>query len=60
MESRAILTELQRFSSLATVIPWALSREPRAEFVDVVVQDEFNHDVILRISNIEFAVFESS
>ena len=60
MECQAILTELQRFSSLATVIPWALSREPRAEFVDVVVQDEFNHDVILRISNIEFAVFESS
>jgi hypothetical protein len=60
MESRAILTELQRFSSLATVIPWALSCEPRAEFVDVVVQDEFNHDVILRISSTEFAVFETS
>ena len=60
MEYNAILAELQSFSSLATVIPWALSREPRAEFVDVVVQDEFNHDVILRISSTEFAVFETS
>jgi hypothetical protein len=60
MEYNAILAELRRFSSLATVIPWALSREPRAEFVDVVVQDEFNHDVILHISSTEFAVFETS
>jgi hypothetical protein len=60
MECNAILAELQSFSSLATVIPWALSREPRAEFVDVVIQDEFNHDVVLRISSTEFAVFETS
>jgi hypothetical protein len=60
MECNAILAELQRFSSLATVIPWALSREPQAEFLDVIVQDEFHHDVILRISSTVFAVLETS
>ena len=60
MQIDTILAELQSFSSLATVIPWAMSRQPRAEFVDVVVQDEFNHDVIVRIASTVYAVFETS
>jgi len=60
MATDAILAELQAFSTLARVIPWAMSREPRAEFVDVVIQDEFNHDVILRVTSELYAVFGTS
>ena len=52
--------ELRTMSSLAQVIRWSTSRHPRAEFVDVVVQDEFNHDVIVRVSCTVYAVFETS
>ena len=34
--------------------------EPRAEFVDVVVQDEYTHDVIVRISDQLYAVFAAT
>ena len=60
MRADAILEELQRLSSLGDVIRWATSREPRADFVDVIVQDEFNHDVVVRLSSAVFAVFEAS
>ncbi len=54
------LEELQRLSSLKQVLSWSLEQSPRAEFVDVVVQDEYHHDVIVRIADRVFAVFESS
>jgi hypothetical protein len=52
--------ELQQLSSLRQVLSWSLARSPRAEFVDVVVQDEYHHDVIVRIADRVFAVFEAS
>jgi hypothetical protein len=52
--------ELRAMSSLGEVIRWSTSRQPRAEFVDVIIQDEFNHDVIVRVSSTVYAVFETS
>jgi hypothetical protein len=52
--------ELRAMSSLGEVIRWSTSRQPYAEFVDVIVQDEFNHDVIVRVSNTIYAVFETN
>jgi hypothetical protein len=60
MQAAEILEELQGFSSLGAVIRWSLARTPHAEFIDVIVQDEFNHDVIVRVSNTVYAVFETS
>jgi hypothetical protein len=54
------LKELRGLSTLGGVIRWSLGREPRAEFVDVIVQDEYNHDVIVRVSDREYAVFDTS
>jgi hypothetical protein len=56
----AIWDEVREFSSLGAVIRWSMSREPRAEFVDVLVQDEYNHDVIVRVAGTVYAVFETS
>lgn len=60
MSNDPILDELRNFATLNGVIPWAMARSPRAEFVDVIVQDEFHHDVIVRVSDRVFAVFETS
>jgi hypothetical protein len=60
MREDALLDELRQFATLKRVLTWSLSREPRAEFVDVVVQDEFHHDVIVRVTDRVYAVFETS
>ena len=60
MSDDSILDEVRDFVSLDRVIPWAIARRPRAEFVDVIVQDEFHHDVVVRISDRLFIVFETS
>jgi len=54
------LAEVQGLATLNQVLKWSLSRKPRAEFVDVVVQDEFHHDVIVRVTEDAFAVFETT
>ena len=54
------LGELQYLATLKSVLAWSLSQEPKAEFVDVVVQDEFHHDVVLRVTDRVYAVFETS
>lgn len=56
----ALLAELDAMQSLAGVIRWALDRSPAAEFVDVIVQDEFTHDVVLRVTENVFAVFDTT
>ena len=60
MDADAILEELRSFSTLARVVPWALARTPPAEFVAVVVQDEFTHDVVLRVALDIFVVFDTT
>ena len=42
------------------MLSWSLAQEPRAEFVNVVIQDEFHHDVIVRVTDRVYAVFETS
>jgi hypothetical protein len=58
--SETILQEIEEFSSLGAVIRWSMSRVPRAEFIDVIVQDEYHHDVIVHVSDTVYAVFETS
>ncbi len=60
MQPDALLTEVGALSTLGAVIRWSLVQQPRAEFVDVIVQDEFNHDVIVRVSGSIYAGFETS
>jgi hypothetical protein len=60
MSHERILDEVRDFVSLRQVIEWSLSQQPRAEFVDVIVQDEYHHDVIVRVTAEIFAVFETS
>jgi hypothetical protein len=60
METDVLLAELQAIATLKGVLSWALAQVPRAEFVDVVVQDEFHHDVLVWVTERVHAVFETS
>jgi hypothetical protein len=60
MQTDVLLAELQQHATLKTVLPWAMARRPPAEFVDVVIQDEYHQDVIVRIADMVYAVFETS
>lgn len=37
-----------KLADLAEVVRWGLAQTPTCEVVDVVVQDEYTHDVIVR------------
>jgi len=39
--------ELRPLRSLERVVRWAFSRTPPSEIADVVVQDEYTHDVVI-------------
>ena len=60
MRNDKLFMELQQLATLRRVLIWSLARQPRAEFVDVVVQDEYHHDVIVRVTDVVYAVFETS
>jgi hypothetical protein len=60
MWTETLLQELHQLATLKSVLNWSLAQEPRAEFVDVIVQDEYHHDVIVRVTDRVYAVFETS
>lgn len=39
---------VDRLRSLEDVLAWARAQRPACELVDVIVQDEFTHDVLVR------------
>jgi hypothetical protein len=45
--------------SLADVVRWGLSLVPPAMIADVVVQDEYNHDVVLPLGDVTL-VFDTT
>ena len=42
-----LAAQVQFLGTLARVLPWGLSVQPQWLVVDVVVQDEYTHDIIL-------------
>ncbi len=52
--------EVLAIQTLGQAIRWALARTPRAEFVNVVAQDEFTLDVIVRVTPDVFVVFDTT
>jgi hypothetical protein len=55
-----LMHELGALETLGQVLRWTLAQEPRGEFVNVVVQDEYTHDVIVRVADRTYAVFDAT
>jgi hypothetical protein len=60
MSLEEILVEVGSLGSLVDVLKWATSRTPPAEFIDAVAQDEYTHDVVVRVSPDAFVVFDTT
>lgn len=43
----ALAPFLKRLGTLAQVLPWGVAQRPQWIVADVVIQDEFTHDIIL-------------
>jgi hypothetical protein len=52
--------EAQELRSLDEAFKWALRQAPRFEPEDVVVQDEYTHDVLFRAPDKSYLVFDTS
>ncbi len=55
-----ILSEVGSFRTLEQVMLWAFGQKPPAELLNVVTQDEFTHDVVIRVSPDVFLVFDTT
>lgn len=55
-----ILSEVEPFRTLEAVMRWTLGRKPPAELFAVVTQDEFTHDIVIRVAPEIFLVFDTT
>ena len=55
-----LLAEARPLQSLDEAIRWALNHDPKIAPEDVVVQDEYTHDVLFRTADSEYLVFDTS
>lgn len=44
----ALTAELASMATLAAAIRWGFTATPRREIVNIVVQDEYTHDVVMQ------------
>jgi hypothetical protein len=55
-----ILKEVKSLGSLEQAMNWAFARTPPARLVDVVTQDEFTHDIVIRVDEGVFLNFDTT
>ena len=55
-----ILHETESFHTLDQVMQWAFARTPPAELLTVVTQDEFTHDVVIKVEPETYLVFDTT
>ena len=55
-----IAAALPDAGSLDEVLRWARARTPPARVLDVVVQDEFTHDVVIALSDRIVLVYDTT
>ena len=55
-----ILSEVESFRSLEQAMLWAFAQKPPAELINVVTQDEFTHDIVIRVSPEVFLLLDTT
>ena len=59
-ERAALAAAVAPLETLADVVAFCAERAPRASIVDVVIQDEFTHDVVVKIGGGRSLVFDAT
>lgn len=58
---RAVLdATLRAHATLQDVLDWCKAQAPRRDLANVVVQDEFTHDVVLEVAEGLHAVYDTT
>jgi hypothetical protein len=60
MDSNQLLAEASQLENLDGAFKWAMNRSPRFMPGDVVIQDEYTHDVMFRALEDLFVVFDAT
>lgn len=60
MSFREIEDEVGPIRSMTAALRWAQSRSPNAVFINAVTQDEFTSDVVVRVGERLFVVFDTT
>ena len=60
MPDGALLREAQDLQTLEHAFRWALARQPRLMPDDVIMQDEYTHDVLFRAAGERYVVFDAT
>ncbi|HXG66104.1 MAG TPA: hypothetical protein VNO70_13465 [Blastocatellia bacterium] len=55
-----LLNEAQSFRTLEEVMKWAFARTPPAELVNIIAQDEYTLDAVIRVSPDVFLAFDTT
>jgi hypothetical protein len=56
----ALAAAVAPLGTLADVVAFCAAREPRAAIADVVIQDEFTHDVVVALGGGRSLVFDAT
>ena len=59
-DERALIAEVAGFETLEKAFRWAVSRTPKVLPDDVIVQDEYSHDVLFRVADDCYLVFDTT
>ncbi|HWP42561.1 MAG TPA: hypothetical protein VNO14_04955 [Blastocatellia bacterium] len=58
--SADLLKEVESFRTLEDAVEWALARRPSGQIADVVKQDEYTLDVVIRLAPDTFLVLDTT
>ena len=59
-ERTALERDVAHLASLERVVAWARGLRPAGRVEEFVAQDEFTHDVVLRLSDERYLVFDTT
>ncbi len=59
-DATELFAEAKAFDSLDQAFRWAVAHTPKIVPADVVIQDEYSHDVIFKASGDCFLVFDTT
>jgi hypothetical protein len=60
MAAAELLRASERLRSLDEAMRWALAQLPPVEPRDVIIQDEYTHDVLFRAADGSYLVFDTT
>jgi hypothetical protein len=55
-----IARTVERHAALDDVLAWARAADPARDFDQVVTQDEFTHDVVVRYDSTAYLVYDAT